>query len=222
MPLNFPLKFFSKINSSAKITSAALSIIGAIALSISMSVAKHLDPNVSTTVVVFMRNLFGILFFLPFIYTNRQKVKKSSNLLLQTARITLGVLAMFFTYYSYRNLPLSLATAIGMTNPIFVALFSVFFIKERIDYKQWICIFVGYAGAIVVIHPTNLVSNPAILSSILANTLAAFCMIIIKVLSKKDSTVTIMLYGNIGVTTLSLIPSVLCWYPLKQTISMFF
>ena len=109
------------------------------------------------------------------------------------------------------NLPLAFATSIGMTKPIFVAVLSAIVLKESHGYKKWLFIHLGYIGVLIVINPTNFILDKATISSLLANLLAATCMIIIKVLSKKDSTFTIIFYSNIGITLVSFIPSVALW-----------
>lgn len=199
---------------SAKLISALLATIGALSLSVSMTITKQLDPNIPTTMIVFVRSGFGLLFFIPILLKEKQSLSKTTNLPLHGLRIVIGIWAMLCTYYAYRNLPIAFATSIGMTSPIFITALSALLLEEIIGYKKWGLIILGYIGVLIIIKPTNFILNTAIISALLANLLAAMCTIIIKKLSKQDSVITIMLYGNVGIFVASFIASLTQWYSL--------
>jgi drug/metabolite transporter (DMT)-like permease len=197
-----------------KSKSAVLAIIGVLSLSVSMSIAKQLDASIPTVMVVFVRSGFGLLFFIPILIKERSSLSRINNIPLHIIRVTLAVLAMLCTYYTYRNLPIAFATSIGMTSPIFTTALSGLILKEVIGYKKWGLVILGYIGALIVIKPTSFILDTAIITALLANLLAATCIIIIKILSKKNSIVTIMLVGNVGIFTISFLMSLVQWHPL--------
>ena len=197
-----------------KSKSAALAIIGVLSLSVSMSIAKQLDTNIPTVMVVFVRSGFGLLFFISILIKERSSLSRINNIPLHIIRVTLAVFAMLCTYYTYRNLPIAFATSIGMTSPIFTTALSGLILKEVIGYKKWGLVILGYIGALIVIKPTSFILDTAIITALLANLLAATCIIIIKILSKKNSIVTIMLVGNVGIFTVSFLMSLVQWHPL--------
>ena len=197
-----------------KSKSAVLAIIGVLSLSVSMSIAKQLDASIPTVMVVFVRSGFGLLFFIPILIKERSSLSRINNIPLHIIRVTLAVLAMLCTYYTYRNLPIAFATSIGMTSPIFTTALSGLILKEVIGYKKWGLVILSYIGALIVIKPTSFILDTAIITALLANLLAATCIIIIKILSKKNSIVTIMLVGNVGIFTVSFLMSLVQWHPL--------
>jgi drug/metabolite transporter (DMT)-like permease len=198
-----------------KSKSAVLAIMGVLSLSVSMSIAKQLDTNIPTVMVVFVRSGFGLLFFIPILIKERSSLSRINNIPLHIIRVALAVLAMLCTYYTYRNLPIAFATSIGMTSPIFTTALSGLILKEVIGYKKWGLVILGYIGALIVIKPTSFILDTAIITALLANLLAATCIIIIKILSKKNSIVTIMLVGNVGIFTVSFLMSLVQWHPLS-------
>jgi drug/metabolite transporter (DMT)-like permease len=200
---------------SEKSKSAALAIIGVLSLSVSMSIAKQLDTSIPTVMVVFVRSGFGLLFFIPIFIKERHSLSRINNIPLHIIRVMLAVLAMLCTYYTYRNLPIAFATSIGMTSPIFTTALSGLILKEVIGYKKWGLVILGYIGALIVIKPTSFILDTAIITALLANLLAATCIIIIKILSKKNSIITIMLVGNVGIFTVSFLMSLIQWHPLS-------
>ena len=118
---------------------------------------------------------------------------------------------MLCTYYAYRTLPVAFATAIGMTAPLFVAILSFVFLKEKISFLKWGLISLGYIGVLLVMKPSSFIIDTGTASALAANILAACCIILIKVLSRYDSTVTIMLHTNIGMTFGSFLLNIQGW-----------
>lgn len=193
------LKICSLSSLAPPVTGAVFAVSSALSLSISMSIIKTLSSDISTSLVVFMRTSFGLLFFFPFLIKNYKQLFKTSKLLIHLLRITISVSAMLCTYYTYRHLPLGFATSLGMTGPLFTTLISIIFLQEHIDKYKWLLLIIGYLGAILIIKPHNFTLDFAIITSLLANILAGISIVLVKILSKHDSTITIMGYSTIGV-----------------------
>jgi drug/metabolite transporter (DMT)-like permease len=145
-----------------------------------------------------MRTFFGLVFFLPFLLHNHAQFFKTKKTSLHLLRICTSISAMLCTYYTYRHLPLGLATSLGMTGALFTTLLSILFLKERVDKTKWVLIVIGYLGALCIIKPHRFVLEIGIITGLLANILAGSSIILAKILSRYDSTVTIMGYTNIG------------------------
>lgn len=191
---------------------AGFALLAALSFSILTAVTKHLDPTVPTSLAVFVRSFSSFLFFLPVLFINRKSVVKSKKIYLHVLLVILGVATMLCTCYAYRALPLVFATTLGMTGPLFITILSGFLLKEKIGYLKWILIFLGYVGVLLVIRPdTSFVIDIGTVSAIVANILAACYIILIKILSDYDSTITIMLYTNVGMTLGALLFNIQGW-----------
>ena len=93
------LKNFNPSSVSSSVKGALLAILSALLLSTSMSMTKTLSPEIPTSLVVFMRTFFGLLFFLPFLIKNRRQFLKTTQPFVHLLRIMTSVLAMLCTYY---------------------------------------------------------------------------------------------------------------------------
>jgi len=195
--------------------SAGLATLGALSLSVSMSLAKQLHPGIPTSLVVFTKSCFGLLIFLPILISNRKSFVKTDKLPWHILRVVLAASAMLCTYYAYRNLPFAFATSIGMSGPLFTTFLSIILLKEKVSLIKWVVIIVGYIGVIIIVKPTSCLLDLGTVSALLANLLAACTIIVVKILSKYDPTITIMLYSNIGITIVSFLFNIQGWQPLS-------
>ena len=192
----------SKTIFSPPIQGALLATLAALLMSVLMTITKELTPDIPTTLVVFVRNFFGLLFSIPLLVSSPQKVFKSNQYGLHGVRILLSAGAMLCTYYTYRHLPLTLATSLGMSGALFTTVLSILILKDKVDGIKWLCILAGYAGTLCIIQPRSMVLEMGILTSLLSNFLAGCSTIMSKIISKHDSSLTIISYTSIGLTTI--------------------
>lgn len=69
------------------------------------------------------------------------------------ARGTSQAISQTFTVLAFSMMPLAGATAITFSAPLFSALISVLWLKERADAARWGTLFAGFAGILVVVRP---------------------------------------------------------------------
>ncbi len=207
--------YFTK--SFARVKSIFWIITWGILYSITMSIAKTFDDNILTTQVVGLRNIIGTIllsFFLLYKSHNNNKEKllthNKSHIGFHILRSLLGCIAMFSTYYAYRNINLSTATTIGFTTPFFSTIFSVALLRETISKKKIFAIIIGYIGVAAMAQPkwNALGFNAAFLAAISANIASSLSMVIVKKLSLKENPLSILFWYQIG--TFSLFTLYIC------------
>lgn len=192
-------------------------LLWALTFSSAMALAKNLDPCVHSLVLLFMKSLFGLIFFSPFLIKAGIHELKTNKLLLQILRGTFISISVACTYYAYRNLPLGLATSIGMTGPLFTALLSILILKEMVSFQKWMLIILGYIGVIIVVRPHEVVIEAGIWTALCANLFAASSIITVKILSRTESTLSIIAYANIITTTVAAIAAFFVWEDALST-----
>jgi len=196
---------------SPKLIGAAFMLMWAFSFSTAMAFAKTLSPDVNSLVILFMRYFFGLIFFSPFVVSVGIKGFITSRPLLHITRVVCVGIAMACTYYAYRNLPLALATSIGMTGPLFTTVLSMALLKDSISLPKWALILFGYLGVIVMVRPDAMPVGMGVWVELLANLFAAFSIICVKLLSRTESTITIMLYANTVTTFIAGILALSVW-----------
>lgn len=196
---------------------AALFILGWSSFYVlSMTLNKFVSKETPTAIIVFYRILIALIWLSPIIVKNggvhllRSKIPH-----LHIMRGILTALTTGCTYYAYRYLPLGTATAIGMSGPLFISLMAVLFLHEKLTLKKILCILSGYVGVLIIVKPGSINLSPdltlALLAAVAGNLLIAGHVLLLKVVSKTDSTLTILFYNT-------LVP-LLCWggYILTDT-----
>ena len=110
------------------------------------------EYNVGQT--MFFRALFGLIPIFFLIPKNRiRNFYKTKNIKLHFYRSFFGAIAMAAIFIGLRNLQLAEVTALAFSGPLWVVLFSMFFLSEKIRLKRWIAVGLGFIGVIVISKP---------------------------------------------------------------------
>ena len=144
--------------------------------------AKILTQSYHVVEVLWGRFTFAAL-FLTVIYGRRLvRTMATRRLGLQLIRslLTVGSTALFIL--ALHLLPLTDATALLFTGPIFVALLSRPLLSEAVGPGRWLGIAVGFAGAVVITRPGATAFQVAWLVALGAAILFAFYLITTRML----------------------------------------
>ncbi len=194
-----------------KVVGAIFMLLWAFNFSTAMAFAKTLSPEVDSVIVLFMRYFFGLIFFSPFIIKAGVKGFVTSRPVLHFTRVlTLGI-TVGCTYFAYRNLPLALATSIGMTGPLFTTVLAMLFLKDHVSLTKWVLILLGYVGVIVAVRPHEVSVSIGVWAALMANSFAAISIICSKLLTRTESTFTLMLYANTVTTFIAGLVALVLW-----------
>lgn len=194
-----------------KFIGAGFMLLWALSFSTAMAFAKTLSQEVDSFIVLFMRYFIGLVFFTPFIINVGFKGFMTKRPFLHCVRVLALGSAVACTYFAYRNLPLALATSIGMTGPLFTTLLAILILKERVSLKKWAFILLGYSGVLIAVRPHEMAISIGVWASLMANILAALSNICIKVLTRTERTFTLMLYANTATTFIAGLVAIMVW-----------
>lgn len=153
--------------------------------------------------IAFFRNFFGFLMFVPVLMRVGVGPLKTEKLgLLGVRSICNGVsMSLFFLGLAY--MPLVEVTALNFTIPLFVTVGAVLFLREKLGIARTLGLFVGFAGALIIVQPGAAVISFGAILVLLSAAIWAVAVIDIKVLSRTESSLTITIYGvlfNAGIT----------------------
>ena len=134
--------------------------LGAIYMILSVLFFSFMDILIKVTdeydvgQIMFFRALFGLIPIFFIIPKNRIKnFYKTKNIKLHFFRSFFGAIAMAAIFIGLRNLQLAEVTALAFSGPLWVVLFSMFFLSEKIRLKRWIAVGLGFIGVIIISKP---------------------------------------------------------------------
>ncbi|RXK12227.1 EamA family transporter [Halarcobacter mediterraneus] len=111
--------------------------------------AKELSDSMSSIEVVFFRNVFGVILILFSIYKS-PLVQKGGKPWLLIFRGMAGFIALLFFFYNIANISLGEAMTFSKTSTIFSAIFAFLFVKEKLSFKGWLGVFIGFIGILFI------------------------------------------------------------------------
>jgi drug/metabolite transporter (DMT)-like permease len=185
--------------------------------SIMDALLKLLAPHYPTLQLSALRGAASLPFMvLPLIVTRRLHELKPVRWQLHLARglIAVGMMAGFV--YSVRVLSLADAYAIFLAAPLLVTALSVPFLGEHVGWKQAVAIAVGLCGVIVMLRPqaSSMMTLGAV-AALGAATCYAMSVITVRMLTRTDTTASIVFWIMAQLTVYSGLLALPAWQPIR-------
>jgi drug/metabolite transporter (DMT)-like permease len=183
-------------------------LIASFTFAIMGAFAKLASESMSSLEVVFFRNIAGVILVGIAIY-RKPLTSKGGKPLLLFFRGFMGFTALLAFFYNIANIPLGDAMTYSKTSPIFTAIFAWMFLQEKLSFKAWGAIGLGFIGIIFITQPTGVGFSKYDLLGIFSGVGAALAYTSIRELKNYYDTRAIVLsfmgVGTIGPVVLFLI-----------------
>ena len=190
-----------------------LMCLSTVAFAIMHGLVRFVSEVLPPFQIAFFRNIFGLAFLFPLLMRSRFTVLRTKQIGLHVLRgvINIAAMLMFFTALSIS--PLAKITALSFTAPIFMAVLAVLILRERFRIYRWSAILVGFFGMLIILRPGLTTIDTGALLVTASAVLWAVAMIIIKIQSRSESTLTIVAYMGIFLGIFSIGPALWVWQP---------
>ena len=198
-------------NNKSVLNGIGLMIIATVLFSVMHASIKYMSSSLHPFEIAFFRNLFGLIVIAPWFIRYGLEPLKTKKIKLHLARSFFNVIAMLSFFYSLSIAPLADVASLAFTAPLFASILAVVFLKEIIGIKRIIAIILGFIGAIIVIDPVYSSINNGHILTLLSASVWSVSLIIIKILGRTESSVTITSYMVIIMIPLSGIAALFYW-----------
>lgn len=121
---------------------------------------------------------------------------------LQSLRAAMMASMTALNFWALQYLQLAETGAIQFSVPLLIALFSAWFLGERLDARRWLAIAAGFAGVLLIIRPGSQAFHPAILLSVLNALLYAAFNMLTRRLVATESAASLQLMSAAGAAVL--------------------
>jgi len=190
-----------------------LMCLSTIAFSIMHGLVRFVSEVLPPFQIAFFRNIFGLAFLVPLLMRSRFAILRTKQIGLHALRGVINMAAMLMFFTALAISPIAKVTALGFTAPIFMAILAVLVLGERFRIYRWSAIFLGFVGMLIILRPGLVAIDTGALLVIGSAALWAVAMIIIKIQSRTESSLTIVAYMGIFLGVFSIAPAVWVWQP---------
>jgi drug/metabolite transporter (DMT)-like permease len=161
--------------------------------------------------IAFFRNLFALASMLPWMLSSKFPGFDTRHLKLHLARAVVGVFAMGLWFTSIALVPLADAVALNFTMPLFIVVGAATILGEKVGLRRWSAAAIGFLGMLVILRPGIAEVSPVMVLPVAAAALWATSILILKHMSATVRAGTSVLYVNLLMTPLSLVPAAFVW-----------
>jgi drug/metabolite transporter (DMT)-like permease len=164
------MSLLAKISASADERSARLAGIGLMLFSIFLfsfgdALGKYMVATYAVGQLLWLRACAALLVLSPLIWKHRAEFFRLERPKLQLLRVVLSTsdVAGFFLATVY--LPLADVITYYLACPVFVTALSAIFLGERVGWRRWSAILIGFGGVVIALRPsTQTFSGPAMIA----------------------------------------------------------
>jgi len=164
------MSLLAKISTAADERSARLAAIGLMLLSIFMfsfgdALGKFMVATYSVGQLLWLRACAALIVLLPMIWRHRAEFRRLERPWLQLLRVTLSTLEVAAFFLASVYLPLADVITYYLACPIFVTALSAIVLRERVGWRRWSAVLIGFCGVLIALRPSSqTVSWPAMIA----------------------------------------------------------
>ena len=180
--------------------------------SILSAIIRHLTNELHPLEIAFFRNLFGLVFMLPWLAKAGFGSLRTGRFGLYLWRTTVGLLSMFAWFWAQALLPFAQAVALSFTTPLFATMGAALILKERVRLRRWTATLAGFVGVLVILRPGAAEAlNIGAILVIVSCALSGATTLMVKDLLRTESSSAVVTYMVLLMTPISLVPAVFVW-----------
>lgn len=199
-----------------------LSSIAFVAMSVVIKKLSHIGFD--SRQIVFMRFFTGFFIIIPFVlFQGKGRSFSFKNLYTDKpwthlARGLFGICAANCGFFALTKLPLAEVNTIRFSMPLFIILWSVFFLGNSIHVRRTIATIVGFAGVAIMLRPGFESFNPYLIVALGDAFFASIALTFAKVLTKTEHPFAIIFYFYIIAIVTMFLPAFYIWKELTPYI----
>ncbi|MDH6230362.1 S-adenosylmethionine uptake transporter [Mesorhizobium soli] len=186
-------------------------LLGNFMFALNDAMGKWLVASYSVGQVLFVRSLGAFIVLAPMIA--RQGAGQLIRLErpgLQALRVFLATTDTAFFYAAVMYLPLADVMTFYMAGPIYIAALSHIFLGEKVGWRRWLAIVVGFCGVVIALKPSWSSLSLASLFALLGSVSFAVSMILGRRLRGTSDT-TLVTWQTVGALAMGLVLAMADW-----------
>ncbi|MGI9507217.1 MAG: DMT family transporter [Geminicoccaceae bacterium] len=181
-----------------------------LALSLGDALIKQTSASFVLWQIFVLRSIIAVPVLLAIIRYRDASTSLIPRVIGWTSLRSLMLTLMWVAYYaSLPHLELSIAAAAYYTLPIFITLFSALFTGEKVGRVDWIAIFLGFVGVLLILKPAADGFNAYALLPLISAILFALAMILTRTKCRGENPLVLSLALNVSFIVVGLLATLL-------------
>ncbi|MBE1282977.1 MAG: EamA family transporter [Rhodobacteraceae bacterium] len=151
-------------------------------------IIKSLSGGFAVHQIVFWRGVFALPIVAGFVWLEGGiREFRLGSFWLQLARAGTGFSSYLVYYMALAAIGLAETAAITFSTPIFVTIFAMLFLGERIGAFRWLAVVLGLIGVVIIVQPGAGVFEPAAVLALLAAVFYAISIILTRKIGHRSN-----------------------------------
>jgi len=188
-----------------RLNMVAVALLSAASFAMMAACARIASQELLQIEVVFFRNAVGLLLLVPLVWRNKLTLRTRMPRL-HFFRACAGMVAMYLYFYALTNLPLADSVLLNYTSPLFVLLFAVVWLKEKLTLRRKLSAVLGLVGMVCLFHPSTAIASFAGLAGLLSGVAAGLALTSVKKLSDTEPGLRIVMLFALWASVMSGLP----------------
>jgi drug/metabolite transporter (DMT)-like permease len=170
-----------------------LMCLGILFFSLNDVMGKWLVATYSVGQILLIRSFAALLILSPFIVKmGWRELSNLPNKPLQALRVAFGTLEVAAFYWAVTYLSLAAVMTYYLAGPLYVAALAPFLLREKLARDQWLAIFIGFIGVLMVLRPSSETLTLPAMTAIIGSLLFAGLLITTRQLRGTSGTALIV------------------------------
>lgn len=158
---------------------------------------RYVSDELHATAIMMLRNALTLVLLLPWVMQAGLVSLKTPRLKAHALRGLVGGTGMLGWTYALTVMPLTHATALSFTAPLFVTLFAMLFLGEKGGIARWLALIAGFIGTLIILQPSASGFDKHTLLVLVTTMIWAATTLMIKSLSATESPLRMLVYMNL-------------------------
>ena len=200
---------------SPTVQATILSIVAMIVFSVVPPSVRALSDTMDATQIVFIRAAFGVFAIGAYLNWSGLYQLKSRLYRIHFIRSTFNFIGMVMWFWALGLVELAKGIAIHFTMPLFITLFAIMFLGERVGPRRLGAMLVGFVGIMIILRPGMIEIGLPELAILGSAALYGGAVILLKIVVREETPLGVTFYTNLFMGIWCLVPTYLYWAPIS-------
>ena len=192
-----------------------LMTLGIFLFAVNDVLGKYLAGTYSVGQILLFRSTVALIILTPFV------IRAGFRTLLSLPRPGLQVLRLVFStgevacfYVAVSALPLANAMTYYLAGPIYVTMLAALILRERVGWRRWLAVLIGFAGVVVALQPSSITFGWPPLVALVGSISFAFLMIVTRSI-RGTPDLTMLVWQVAAGLVFGLVVAPFTWVPIQ-------